>query len=404
MSSPTLQRVGAARSPLKLAIYYPWLYLQSGGERTIYELTARSRHDWTIITNRYDADATFPELRKLKIIQLNPVSVKRSFIEVFKAGARLITQKLPLEGFDGLLVFCEGLGDLVLFRNSELPTVCYCFTPLRAAFDGQYQLHYLAMKGNSLARRAILRMGAMVFRSIDRLAWKRYQHVFAISLEVQRRIREGRLCAPEKMSVLYAGIDTKKMQPSFQYKPYFLLPGRIMWTKNTELGIRSFVQMKQSRSDLAHLQLIVAGFVDQKSQPYLAKLRDLVRDRNDVRLVVAPSDEELFTLYDQCLAVIYTPFNEDMGLIPVEAMAFGKPVVTVNRGGPKEIVANGETGFLLEPNPEAIAKALGRLADDPDLVRTMGERGVQEARRFDWSHFHVEIDNHFDALVGNHPR
>jgi glycosyltransferase involved in cell wall biosynthesis len=397
-SAPAPHATGHCQRQLRLAIYYPWLYLQSGGERTIYEFVARSRHDWTIITNRYDADSTYPELRKLKIVQLDPVSVKRTFTEVLRAGARIFTQKLPLEGFDGVLVFCEGLGDLILFRNSHLPTVCYCFTPLRAAFDEHYQARYLAMNGNSMPRRAALRIGAVVFRWIDRQAWKRYQHVFVMSLEVGRRIREGRLCGPEKMSMLYAGIDTKRMRPSYHYEPYFLLPGRIMWTKNTELGIQSFIEMKRQRPDLAQFELVIAGFVDNKSKPYLAKLRGLADGRTDIRFVVAPSDEELFGLYDRCFSVLYTPFNEDMGLIPVEAMAFGKPIVTVNRGGPRETVTDGETGFLLEPNAQSMATALIRLADNPGLVRTMGERGVQAARRFDWSHFQQVIDSHFEGL------
>src|SRR3954452_21358163 len=79
---------------LRLAIYYPWLYLRSGGERTIYELVSRSRHDWTIITNRYDAGSTYPEFKNLNIVQMDNVSVRRTFKAVAGAAFRILFQKL----------------------------------------------------------------------------------------------------------------------------------------------------------------------------------------------------------------------------------------------------------------------------------------------------------------------
>src|ERR1700690_2491966 len=101
---------------MKVAIYHPWVYLPGGLERTIAELLSRSRHDWTVITNRYERDATFPVLQNAKIIELSRVSVNRSMAHVFGAGFRIAMQKLPLEGQDALVVFCEGLGDFALFR------------------------------------------------------------------------------------------------------------------------------------------------------------------------------------------------------------------------------------------------------------------------------------------------
>src|SRR5262245_41240735 len=114
---------------MNVALYYPWLYLRSGCERTISELITRSRHNWTLITNRYEADSTFPELKSANVIELSRVPVNRSIKNVLKAGYRIIGQRLPLEGQDALVVFCEGMGDLVTFRNSEIPLVCLCFTP-----------------------------------------------------------------------------------------------------------------------------------------------------------------------------------------------------------------------------------------------------------------------------------
>jgi len=293
---------------------------------------------------------------------------------------------------------------LILFRNSGVPAACYCFTPLRAAFDEAYQERYLVRTGNSTLRRVVLYAGAAMYRYADRLAWKRYRHIFSISHEVTRRILKHRLCAKGKISLLYAGIDTGLMRPSYRYEPYFLIPGRIMWTKDTALGIRSFIEMKRRRPELSDFRLVVAGFVDAKSEAYLAELRRLAAGRDDIHFVISPEDEELYRLYRNCCATIYTPFNEDMGLIPVESMEFAKPVLTVNRGGPRELVDHGRTGFLLEPSPAAFADVMIALAENPARVEEIGRNGVEYARAFDWMYFQETIDSYFEQLTATAAR
>ncbi len=228
---------------MKVALYYPWVYIRSGGERTISELVARSRHDWTIITNRFEPESTFPSLSQAKVIELPRVSVQRSFSHVARAAWRIGRQKLPLEGQQALVVFCEGLGDFVNFRNSHLPVICLCLTPLRASFDPHYQEVYLQMKGASLLRRLLLNGFGAAFRVADRIAWRRYSKVFAISGEVRNRIIAGKLRAPDKIDVIYPGVDPAAHQPTETYLPEFLIPGRIMWTKNLELGIDAFMDL-----------------------------------------------------------------------------------------------------------------------------------------------------------------
>ena len=106
---------------MRIALYYPWIYLPGGPERTFVELLARSRHQWTLVTNHYDREASFPELKSRRVVELPRVSVKRSLGPVARAAARIATQQLPLEDHDALVIGCDGLGDLALLRNSRLP-------------------------------------------------------------------------------------------------------------------------------------------------------------------------------------------------------------------------------------------------------------------------------------------
>jgi len=387
--------------PLKVAVYYPWVYLHGGPERTIAELLLRTRHDITVFTSRFEPESTFPSLRTAKVVEMRRrVSVRRTFWNVGNAALQIAFEKLPLEGFDVLVVFCEGLGDLVTIRNTGIPTVCLCFTPLRAAYDVEYQRSYLEMKGGGLARSVTLQAAKLAFRAVDPLLWKRYSHVIAISSEVRKRILAGRLTTPDRIRILYPGVNTKSLLPTWEYRHEFLIPGRIMWTKNLELAIDAYKLLLERRPDLSHFTLTMAGFVDEKSRPYLAKLRERAAGFDGIRFLPSPADNELFALCRQAWTVLYPPFNEDWGLVPIEAMALGKPVIASARGGPLETVVDGETGLLVEPRPDLFASAMERLATDESLVRRMGQAAHQRAAGFDWDAFCGGFDNCISEAAG----
>jgi glycosyltransferase involved in cell wall biosynthesis len=384
---------------VRVALYYPWIYLTSGAERTILELTGRSRHHWTLFTNRFDPEHTFPGYRDRHVVELPRVPVDRHPAVVARAAWRILRQRLPLEDHDALLVVCEGLGDLIVFRNSTraVPVFCCCLTPLRMAFDPAYQARVLAQRGG-LGRLA-LRLGAALFRWIDRRAWARYCHVFFISREAARRAREGGLVPSGDVEIIHPASGVLPRAPGEVFEPFFLVAGRIMWTKNVEVGIRAFQWFQTEHPELSRFRLVVAGIVDDKSGEYLAFLRELAGQDPRIEFRVFPSDEELADLYRTCYTVMFTPFNEDWGMVPLEAMAFGKPVIAVNRGGPAESVEDGVQGFLVEPEPEAFGRRMAWLAERPQEAAKLGNAGVERARIYSWDTFTKRIDDVIDRLA-----
>ena len=81
-------------------------------------------------------------------------------------------------------------------------------------------------------------------------------------------------------------------------------------------------------------------------------------------------------LYANCLGVYFGPFDEDYGYVTLEAMLSAKPVITFrDSGGPCEFVHHGETGFVLEPDSEALAGALHELWDNQTKARARGRNG-----------------------------
>lgn len=234
------------------------------------------------------------------------------------------------------------------------------------------------------------------YRVIDRWAWRHYDHIFCISECVKRRVLEGGLADPERISVAYPGIDGDSIKLSDSFEPFFFLPGRIMWTKNLELGIEAFQRLRERTA--TDYRLVIAGMVDAKSQTYFEYLKGLAKDDPRIEFVVNPTESDMWDLYRRCYALLFTAFNEDLGLTPLEAMACGKPSIAVNRGGPQEIVADGETGLLVAPEPEAFCDAMADLIGNPERVRAMGRAGVVRARSFTWETFVNRLDAYLDKM------
>ncbi|MBY0588209.1 glycosyltransferase [bacterium] len=378
---------------MKVSIYHPWIYVKSGLERTIVELVRRSRHDWRIYTSHYDAEGTYPALKDMGVVEIDRVSVKRSYGSVLSGARRMLSLRLPLETGEPLVVCCDGLGSLLNFRHKKNPLVSLCFTPLRAVYDLEYRKRHLAKHASKLPLALAMEQG---YKFVDRRAWRHYDKIFAISQTVKDRIIAGGLDFGRDIEIAFPGIRTDQIVYLGERLPYFFLPGRIMWTKNIELGIASFQKFLAEGGK--GFRLVIAGMVDEKSQPYFAKLRELAQQTPEIEFVQDPSDEAMEKLYRECYGVLFTAFNEDLGLTPLEGMAKGKPPIAVNRGGPTEIVAHEVTGLLADPEPAAFAKAMTRLANDRALADRFGQAGVERSKLFTWDKFVAQIDQAVEQL------
>jgi glycosyltransferase involved in cell wall biosynthesis len=376
----------------RVALYYPWIYLRGGAERVILEIARRSRHRYTIFTNHLNREQTYPELAALPdLVELPRLPVQRSFPSVLRAALTIARQKLDLAAFDALLVSSEGLGDFITFRNHEKPVVCFCHTPARPVYDPVYRRAWLEAHPRGRLPLAVLSVG---YAWLTRLAWRHYRRVFVNSREVASRVLGGSLCAAQRLEVLHPGVDADRIHPSGAYEPYFLCAGRIKWTKNVGLAIDAFRAFRRTHPAAGGWRLLVAGALDGGSGAYLRELERLAAGEPGIEFQPNPTDEELAARYDRCYALVHPSLNEDWGLVPLEAMAHGKAVLAVNAGGPKESVLDGQTGFLLDPRPEAFADRMTWLAEHPDAARGMGARGAARVRTYSWDAFVGRLDDY----------
>jgi glycosyltransferase involved in cell wall biosynthesis len=384
---------------MKVALYHPWVYLTSGAERTLVELVRRSRHDWTILTHHFSPGTTYPELSDVRVETLSPpVSVRRSLGPLLKATYAVSQAELPADAGEALLVSSEGLGDFIVNR-AKIPAACYCHTPLKILHDPQTRA---ALKEAAPRKHAMLRALGPMFSAADRRMWRRYRHVFANSLETRARITAAGLADEDRVEILRPGVDLNRFTATGpqRRRNLFLVAGRIMWQKNIELAIEALADARSRGSDL---ELVIAGAVDEKSRPYLQQLQARAEGL-PVTFEPDPTDARLTELYLTATAVVFTARNEDLGIVPLEAMAAGTPVIAVDRGGPRETIVNNVTGWLLAPEPRLFAEQMRAVsvAAEPDLA-VLRRAAVERAAGFGWESFVERIDDVMEQIAAREP-
>jgi glycosyltransferase involved in cell wall biosynthesis len=376
---------------MRIAIYYPWICLKGGVERTIVETVKNSKHDYTIFTNHFDKRNTFSEFKKFKVVVLNNIPARSGVVSNILATTAIIFQKIELSGFDLFLVHSEGLADLITFRNNSVPTVFFCYTPLRPIFDENH-MRYVTQKNNRVTI-SLFHIFSASFKLIDRYLWSKFKNVIFISKESLSRAKRGGLIKNHtKTTILHPGVNWEGIKPSMKFDNYFLLPGRVTWSKNIELAINAFILFRNMEGKNLNFELIVAGGVNKKNLGYLKKLRLMVKKDKYVKFVINPSETTLKRLYSNCYATLSTAMHEDWGLTPIEGNAYGKAAMCVKSGGYMESQINSKTGYLVKNQPKDLANAMSKLANDLKLTQRLGKYSRFESKKYSWNKFRLDLN------------
>ncbi|HWT44422.1 MAG TPA: glycosyltransferase [Vicinamibacterales bacterium] len=162
------------------------------------------------------------------------------------------------------------------------------------------------------------------------------------------------------------------------YGADFFLVSRLTALKRADLLIRALAM-----PDGAGLTCAIAGGGDESSS-----LKVLARDAgvaSRVTFLGRIDEDELLRRLSTCRAVVFPPLQEDYGFVTVEAFASRKAVVTCrDSGGPAELVQDAVTGLIVDPTPQALARALRRLADDRAFAERLGAAAESRGAQFTW--------------------
>ena len=181
-------------------------------------------------------------------------------------------------------------------------------------------------------------------------------------------IESETLYVPPKLTGKY------RCEPS---EGYILSVGRLDRLKRVDLLIRAMQYVT------APVRCIVVG--EGKQQPELAQLVAQLGLQQRVLFAGRVTDTQLLDLYARTSAVYFAPYDEDFGLVTVEAFASGKPVLTArDSGGVLELVKNNVTGLICQPDAEALASAIDQIISRSKWAAELGAAGRERVRDITW--------------------
>ncbi|OFV67452.1 MAG: glycosyl transferase family 1 [Candidatus Syntrophoarchaeum caldarius] len=190
----------------------------------------------------------------------------------------------------------------------------------------------------------------------------------------------------DKMCVIPNGVAVEKIQNSVLMQrdmahPSILFVGRLEKIKGVDILIKSISFVVSS---IPNVHLYIAGIGEEEGElKHLVKKLDI---EENVTFLGFVSEDDKWSYYKSTDLCVVPSLEEPFGIVLLEAMACGKPVVASNVGGIPYIVEDGETGLLFEcGNIEDLAERVTALLEDKELRKKMGEAGYEKAKEFSWS-------------------
>lgn len=341
----------------KIALVHEFITQYGGAERVLQEFLNifSDAPVHTLVYNGPKTNNIFAFYKK-KLSFLRFIPFATDFHRWFLPLMPLATEHFDFTGYDIVIADSSSFAKGVKVPKGTM-LVCYCHTPTRYLWleSKAYvdSLHYPKFI------KALIPPMFKWLRIWDKKAAARPDFYIANSVNVQNRIKE---IYNRDSVVVYPPIDTELFHPLGHKENYFFAASRLEPYKKIEIVVQAF-------NDLG-LPLKIAG-----SGTASGKLRKMAKP--NIEFLGRISDEELRRRYSEAKAYIF-PANEDAGIMPLEAMACGTPVIAYGVGGSLETVIEGKTGTLFrEQTPEAIKEKVRNF--DPNVYNPQQIRAHAEA-------------------------
>jgi glycosyltransferase involved in cell wall biosynthesis len=343
---------------MRAAIIHYWLLNMRGGEKVL-EAFCRLLPDADIFTLFYDPESVSPAIRAHRITP--------SFLQPLRRHHRSLLPLMPmaLENFDlrgyDLVVSSESGPAKGVIIPSGARHVCYCHTPMRYLWD-----LYPAYRNEwtrSRVKRALMTPMAHYLRLWDYASAARVDEFIANSENVRRRIektyrRDARVIFPP------VAVETFYSKPA---EDYDLIVSELVAYKRIDTAVRVYSQSGR--------KLKIAG-----NGPEFGALKRIAA--KNIEFCGRVDDHDLRELYARCRAFLM-PGEEDFGMTAVEALASGKPVIALGRGGALETVPCCGGVLYRDATDEGLRDAIAQLdvreQIDPKALQTWASKFSEAA-------------------------
>ncbi|MFC1731714.1 glycosyltransferase [candidate division KSB1 bacterium] len=291
-------------------------------------------------------------------------------------------EMMDLDEYDIVLSSCHSVSKGVITKPSTLH-ISYCHTPMRYAWekwDFETRLKKFPRIVHPLIRQQIKKI-----KQWDYCAAQRVDKYIANSSYIASKIKEH---YNRDANVIYPPVNTDKFKPiENPTNDYYLAVGRLIPYKKFDLIVQAFNKLKKP------LKIVGVG-------PDYKKIKKMAK--SNVEILGNISDKELAELYANCRAFIF-PQIEDAGIVPLEAMSAGRPVIALNRGGSLDSMKEGVTGiFFKEQTVDSLIDAIERFETLNLIQGKFESKKIREhAKQFDVENFKHKIKTSIDEKWDN---
>ena len=367
---------------MKVCLVHDFLNQLGGAERTLaalHELWPRAPiytlvADWKIVDQlNLPRELIHPLLKNWK----------RGWLKYLTLFFPFLWENLSLEDFEIIISSSASFAKGVITHKEQIH-LNYCHTPPRFL----YHLPAETTKRQHWPWKGFLAVADFFLRNWDFVAAWRPDFLIANSYCVAERIKKF---YRRRALVIYPPVELVEKAAGLEFSPpgdYYLVVSRLSAYKNIPLVIEACSQL--------NLNLKIVGVGPEKR-----KWERLAQSKKaKIQFCGFVEDEKLLELYRQCRGLIFPVLEEDFGIVPVEAMALGRPVVALASGGVKESVVHERTGLLFSsPTLPPLLEALQKLEQDPYFQsRDCFKACRQQAQRFSKTRFQKKFYTYVKRL------
>lgn len=362
----------------KVAIVHYWWLTLRGGESVVIELL-RLYPDADLFIHVADLDllkSSLPANHTGKIFFsfINSLPFSKKIYQKYLFLMPIALEQLDLRNYDLIISSESGPAKGVISDPTSIH-ICYCHSPMRYIWD----LYLDYYENSNYILKVILPLLIHKLRIWDVASSLRVDHFIANSTFVSKRINKF---YRRKSTIIFPPVDCLKFNFERKRKPHYLYLGQLTRYKRPDIAIEVF--------NILNLPLIVIGEGEME--------KDLKsKAGSNIIFLGRQSNETVQEYLETCRALIF-PGIEDFGIVPVEAMAAGTPVVAFNKGGALDTIVNGLTGLLVdEQTSSAFIEAVLKI-ENKEMI--FNPKNIHDfSLKFDKAHFSSQIETLIDNLL-----